>query len=82
MPFWGTAKAKWDAIPDKSLVFRIPAKLVIVASVVVLLLVLATVAARRVEAVAGYEPVTLADFSKLEEKVSACVPAPKKSKKR
>lgn len=74
----------WVAIPDKTLAVRLPLKLTVVVAAGIAVLALALMASRRVEAQFGYEPVTLADFSKLEQKVSACVPAPRatKSKKR
>lgn len=70
-------KARWDAIPDKSVAVKIPLKLSVVIGVAVLMLALALAGARRVEAQFAPEPVTKADFAELSAKVSACVPATK-----
>lgn len=82
MSFLSTIKEQWAAVPDKSFPIRVSAKLLAIGAAVVFVLAFALVASRRVEAQLGYAQVTLADFKNLEQQVSVCVPAPKKSKKR
>jgi len=76
--------AWYKALPNKSIMVAVPLKLSVLVGAAIVFLAFGLIAADVFKSrVVGYEPVTLADFSKLEQKVSACVPAPKsKAKKR
>jgi hypothetical protein len=85
MSYWKIATDAYAAVPDKTV--KVPVKLAVVAVGVVLVVAFVLTAAFKVQRQFGEAPVTLADLSALDAKVSACVPAPRvakvyKSKKR